>query len=1111
MRPLARWGSLPLLATPFGTWALGLGEIELHSALNQPLDAEIALVSATPEELASLDVSLAPLASFQRYGLDRPAFLTSLEFEIGRNAAGQDVVRVTSTQSIAEPFVTILVEADWARGRLLREYTVFLDPPVLLPQSAGADPVTPPASREPASAAGPINRPAPAPTPVEQVTPAPAPQPAEAPAAPATSVAGSDLGGSDGSTYGPVQSGETLWAIASTYRPAGVSINQAMIAIFRANPEAFSGNINILQRGAILRIPAGADMSAIAAGDATAEVQRQIDEWRPGGVPASDARLVLVPPTEVPTEDAPAEGSAAGQDGAETAELESPVDASESGLAESDGLLEVTNTELAELQEQLAVDGEADLAAVIDPPEAADPGVELESEAAVDETPLDTAVDPDNPFEEPLADVAPPAEQAEADAPAEEPQAAVTPPAVPAATTQTPAESPSLVDRVVTFVTSTAGLIGGGLLLILVGAFLFLRRRRAEVDDATGEWEALEADLDPSDEDVLATSRMRAEADEDFVVEESAGFPADDGDADPAAASGVFAGFEDQDAEVAPAPTPVAAAPEAADEAEADDEASQTLSSNTVINLEQADPLAEADFHMAYGLYDQAAELVQKALEADPHNVTYRQKLLEVYFVWGNKDAFVDAAGALKQDLGDDPGGEWGKVVIMGKQICPDDPMFADSQAAVSSDVDLDLEAGAEPDLDLAFDGTDAGAADGGEFDLDVDFDSTLAETAESAADELLAPSDEPVASADEPVASADVAVAVPEETDLADDSLDIGESTQAGLEAALFDVDESAEKTTPGLEAEAEDDASLAETIESPTVEADLDIDFGDDEALSIADSQTVEALPAEDDSPTVEAIPDESVTAAEDDDVTVETPTIETQVPASDMTAELELGDLGLDVTDLEGLDDVAADEASEADALSATAELRAVQAGEELLSATGVTQVLGPKDVEEHDLGELTNSTVEAGSPDDDTMLAAGFSATHADTEVISRPDGAGAGGDDLDLDLDDLSQALDEGDTVEQETSGFDPSLFEDASETPVDIDLGDGAAAVADTLAGPMDAQTMTEVGTKLDLARAYIDMGDPDGAKSILEEVLSEGDTGQRQEAQTLIDALPAA
>ena len=68
MRPLARWGTLPLLAAPIGTWALGLGDIELYSALNQPLDAEIDLVSATPEELAGLSVALAPLATFERYG-----------------------------------------------------------------------------------------------------------------------------------------------------------------------------------------------------------------------------------------------------------------------------------------------------------------------------------------------------------------------------------------------------------------------------------------------------------------------------------------------------------------------------------------------------------------------------------------------------------------------------------------------------------------------------------------------------------------------------------------------------------------------------------------------------------------------------------------------------------------------------------------------------------------------------------------------------------------------------------------------------------------------------------------------------------------------------------
>ena len=136
MRALARWGALLALAAPSGAWALGLGDIELKSALNQPLLAEIALVSATPEELQGLRVAVAPREAFERYGLERTAFLSSIEFRVARNAQGRDVILVTSPQSVSEPFLTLLIEATWPRGRLLREYTVLVDPPVLLPPAA---------------------------------------------------------------------------------------------------------------------------------------------------------------------------------------------------------------------------------------------------------------------------------------------------------------------------------------------------------------------------------------------------------------------------------------------------------------------------------------------------------------------------------------------------------------------------------------------------------------------------------------------------------------------------------------------------------------------------------------------------------------------------------------------------------------------------------------------------------------------------------------------------------------------------------------------------------------------------------------------------------------
>ena len=101
------------------------------------------------------------------------------------------------------------------------------------------------------------------------------------------------------------------------------------------------------------------------------------------------------------------------------------------------------------------------------------------------------------------------------------------------------------------------------------------------------------------------------------------------------------------------------------------------MSSESAVNLDQGDPLAEADFHMAYGLYDQAADLVRIALEREPDRRDLRLKLLEIYFVWGNKDAFLQTAKGLEATRDRAPAGEWDKIVIMGKQICPDEPMFA--------------------------------------------------------------------------------------------------------------------------------------------------------------------------------------------------------------------------------------------------------------------------------------------------------------------------------------------------------------------------------------------------------------------------------------------------
>ena len=307
-------------------FALGLGEIRLESALNEPLRADIVLISATPEELDNLTIQLADTNTFSRYGIDRPVYLRGITFEVIRSGRTDgNVVRVRSIEPMTEPFLTFLVEAVWSRGRLLREYTLLLDPPTFAPPPADPTPqVVQPAVRSEPADSGQIRRetpaPAPAPTPAPStrgqtpsasaptISPAPAQdpdvsepsftEPTPAPTASFDTVPGGD--------YSVVR-GDTLWGIASRMRPDNrLTMNQTMLAIYEANQDAFSNNINMLSAGATLRIPSADEVFRINRADALAEVQRQNSAW--GGVDGTDTgtaptttsqpSLTLVPPDE---------------------------------------------------------------------------------------------------------------------------------------------------------------------------------------------------------------------------------------------------------------------------------------------------------------------------------------------------------------------------------------------------------------------------------------------------------------------------------------------------------------------------------------------------------------------------------------------------------------------------------------------------------------------------------------------------------------------------------------------------------------------------------------------------------------------------------------------
>jgi len=596
--------------------------------------------------------------------------------------------------------------------------------------------------------------------------------------------------------------------------------------------------------------------------------------------------------------------------------------------------------------------------------------------------------------------------------------------------------------------------VPAAVIIALFAVLLFAARRRRQA--AGGDFHGLEATDVADFRDPTAKLTSMRKGDDSFVVEESGEHPMPEFDAETANLGDTHSDIKTAD---------------------------DTLSSESAVNLDQGDPLAEADFHMAYGLYDQAADLVRIALEREPDRRDLRLKLLEIYFVWGNKEAFLQTAKGLEATRDRAPAGEWDKIVIMGKQICPDEPLFAASTGGGRG-------AGALIDLNL----------EGGENRVDID----------------------------------------------------------------LFgDPEGERSRLDHPLAKESNDTAS---TGESPALRAASDLDFTLDAPERGADESPTREMPPRDE-PTVE-----SELMSFTDSPTTESPALKSNDmhdrissrSGSDQTAEVSIDDLGLDLDHLEetgtpsdihspleetghpadaptmvaGLDEKSRRMMAEAESRSRDRDLTEL---ERELEASFIADLdSGQDDVKTAVLSPESAPTVQMPRDFDVNATSRFKSPEFSDigdaekVDVDSTSKLRSLNGDSIDLDLDRLANALGSGDTVEQpqaEDEVFSTEVFEASQQSRrVDLDVGDSmngseaptnklqaissssrtAKIQADALGPPeLEPVTMSEVGTKLDLARAYMDMGDPEGARSILDEVVQEGSASQKQEAQRLIETLP--
>ncbi len=246
-------GLLSAILLASGVEAAGLGKLSVQSALGQPLRAEIELVAVQGDDLGSINARLASAEAFRQARMERAEALNGLRFEVDQRPNGQPVIRITSAAPVNDPFLDLLIELNWSTGRLIREYTLLLDPPAdTRPRAETAPPQTPVSTRterEPASSQAAAGE-------------APAARPAER------------------MRYGPVKAGETLHAIASKTKPADVTLDQMMLGIYQQNNAAFLGNnMNRLKRGAVLNLPDRDTALRVDPARASREVRLHADAW----------------------------------------------------------------------------------------------------------------------------------------------------------------------------------------------------------------------------------------------------------------------------------------------------------------------------------------------------------------------------------------------------------------------------------------------------------------------------------------------------------------------------------------------------------------------------------------------------------------------------------------------------------------------------------------------------------------------------------------------------------------------------------------------------------------------------------------------------------------
>ena len=808
-------------------YAVGMGGINVTSALGEPLSVKIDLLSVGQSDKSKLSAHLASPDEFKDAGINYPYSLPRIKFQIETRPDGTFYLKLTSQDPVNDPFVNLLVELDWASGKLMREYTFLLDPPgytLAQPEPEAVQPVTPTAAGH-QEAMPPVESKPPQPmhtaAPVEQKITTAVRQP-EKPA-----VAGRISGGPI-----TVKRGDTLTRIAEQIKEPDVTLEQMLVALYRANADQFDGrNMNRIRAGKILRRPAESDLAHLSNKEAVKVIHAQAADWhayRQKLAAASSAVSEQAPQQEVSGKistsvsdktpaakesakevlrlskgEAPGDKIAAGGSKQELQDkihsLEEEAVARKQELQDSKNRIALLEKNIKEMQHLIDLKAQ--------PVPAAKP---VETKPAAKPEPA-RIVPP------PAAGAASSVAAASAGQPAKpaakpKPKPAVKPKHKPKPVPKVILPPPSLLDEIM----GNPLYLGGGaaILLILGGLGFVVVRRRG----AGGKKKDVQSALAEQVGETAASN----------ITE------------------------------------PVTPSPETGDFTHVD-ETEQAAGAESAPPEDEVDPISEAELFLNFGRYAQAEEVLKEALNKDPNNLRILLKLLSIFVNEKDVNAFSSFARRVK-DSGDAEA--WEQAAAMGREIDPGNPTYGgtgaeaaeeatgetkettgEAEAAAATDFVLDEGQGEAPsalDFDLGFGTPEAEPAEEAVAqEATTILSSAEAHAAQEAAmdfditssqEEAPAPSVEEQPVAEEPAKSDDLGLdfditssgpsAAESEPESATVDVTAEEPAEAGssLDDLIFDVT----GTHPGMPAAESESAEEHKPMDIGLGDISLDLDAG-------------------------------------------------------------------------------------------------------------------------------------------------------------------------------------------------------------------------------------------------------------------------------------------